>query len=397
MSLSLRNRCDIKEIIPQSYDLGICWFNSILTICLYSQGCRNVLIEVSDTWDKKNKILMILKKFLYKYYYKNENEIRNFFKKLSPEFLLLEFLRTFDVNFLELNKRNIHHVLYEGWYLIYIIIIFKALQIDYKDIIITDKYKYENVLEFININLILNKLKIEKQIEVKNSPVLPNIIVLSHKNQNSFFNNIFENDKELFENNLFISEYDDTNLNEEFIYEDVKYKLDACIIRNYNNNKGHIIAGITCNNKRYVYDGLMGKKQKNPCKLYEFDWNININNSFIIRPDGMCDLEDDIINNKSDEEFYSNQSIFSFNKGAKLLIYVREDYYNKINNQELEISITTPFIDKNELLDYIYNYNDLETLVKKLKKIYVKDITEIENIKDNIEELRNFIINKIIN
>jgi len=397
MSLSLRNRCDIKEIIPQSYDLGICWFNSILTICLYSQGCRNVLIEVSETWDKKNKILMILKKFLYKYYYKNENEIRNFFKKLSPEFLLLEFLRTFDIDFLELNKRNIHHVLYEGWYLIYIIIIFKALQIDYKDIIITDKYKYENVLEFININLILNKLKIEKQIEVKNSPVLPNIIVLSHKNQNSFFNNIFENDKELFENNLFISEYDDTNLNEEFIYEDVKYKLDSCIIRNYNNNKGHIIAGITCNNKRYVYDGLMGKKQKNPCKLYEFDWNININNSFIIRPDGMCDLEDDIINNKSDEEFYSNQSIFSFNKGAKLLIYVREDYYNKINNQELEISITTPFIDKNELLDYIYNYNDLETLVKKLKKIYVKDITEIENIKDNIEELRNFIINKIIN
>ena len=397
MSLSLRNRCDIKEIIPQSYDLGICWFNSILTICLYSQGCRNVLIEVSDTWDKKNKILMILKKFLYKYYYKNENEIRNFFKKLSPEFLLLEFLRTFDIDFLELNKRNIHHVLYEGWYLIYIIIIFKALQIDYKDIIITDKYKYENVLEFININLILNKLKIEKQIEVKNSPVLPNIIVLSHKNQNIFFNNIFENDKELFENNLFISEYDDTNLNEEFIYEDVKYKLDSCIIRNYNNNKGHIIAGITCNNKRYVYDGLMGKKQKNPCKLYEFDWNININNSFIIRPDGMCDLEDDIINNKSDEEFYSNQSIFSFNKGAKLLIYVREDYYNKINNQELEISITTPFIDKNELLDYIYNYNDLETLVKKLKKIYVKDITEIENIKDNIEELRNFIINKIIN
>jgi hypothetical protein len=35
---------------------------------------------------------------------------------------------------------------------------------------------------------------------------------------------------------------------------------------------GHGIAGVTCNGKRYLYNGWVNKKTKLPCPLIEFDW-----------------------------------------------------------------------------------------------------------------------------
>lgn len=395
VSTMIPNNCNNIEVIPQSHDIGICWFNSILTICLYSQGCRRVLLEASHTWDKKNKILMIIKRFIHKYYYKSEAEIKNFFKKLNPEFLLLEFLKTFDLNFLELNKRNIHFIIHEGWVISYIAMVFKALNINYKDIVITEKYKYQDILEYINIGIILYNLKIQNKISVKNPSFVPNLIIYSDKkniNNNDFFNSIIKDNKNIFKFNKFDdSNFDDTRLDQEIIYNGEIYKLDACIMRNYNNltKTGHIIAGITCDGKRYIYDGQKIKGNPNPCKLFEYDWHINENKIFKINYN-TCNLD----------EIYAEDNryqLFSFLKGTRLLIYVKESYYDKQERLRLFFTSSTPILNKKNLLDYIYNFNDLNGIVNKLKSIYTDptDIDEIDRIKGNIRKLRDFIYMKL--
>jgi len=395
MNTIIQNNCNNIEVIPQSNDIAICWFNSIMTICLYSQGCRKVLLEASETWDKKNKILMILKRFIHKYYYKNENEIRNFFKKLSPEFLLLEFLRTFDIDFLELNKRNIHHIIYEGWYTTYMSCILRSLNINYKDIIITDKYKYQDLLEFININFILDKLKIHKRVPLKPISVNPDIILYSDKNNTSIttaINEGIKNNKNFLRINKFNeSDIDNTRMDQEIIYKGEIYKLDACLLGNYNDNliEGHLIAGITCNGKRYVFDGLKLKGNANPCKLFEYDWHINENKTFRINYN-TCAIEEVIVED-------NRYQLFSFFKNTRLLVYVKESYYNETIDDQLRVmfSKSTPNIDKKSLLDYIYNFNDLNAIVNKLKVVYKNDVQEIEQIKGNIRKLRDFIYMKL--
>ncbi len=396
--------CGEIEVIPQSTDLSICWFNAILTICLYSQGCRNVLMEISQTWNTKNiKILGIIKKFLHKYYYSSNDQIKRFYKKLNPEFILLEFLNTFDKDFIKINQTNINHILYDGWLMFYITMVFKALQIDYKDIIITKTHKYQDILDYVNISYILKTLKIDRPIKITRNVTIPNIIILSHKNYtnlNLYFDNIFNN-TDIFENNVLEIKYDDTNLNEEFIYGNETYKLDACILRNYNmqDHMGHIIAGITCNGKRYVYDGLISREKKEPCKLFDFNWNINEDNSFNINRQE-CDIEDHDYLTTEDIKNYDSRNVklFSFSRGARLLIYVREDFYFKDYYEDIiqkSFSSLTPTINKKNLLDIIYNFNDLPLIVKKLKTVYPNDKEEIEEIKTNIIKLRNFIYKKL--
>jgi hypothetical protein len=59
-----------------------------------------------------------------------------------------------------------------------------------------------------------------------------------------------------------------------------KYKLDGCLLSNLasldpNQITGHGLAGVTCNGKRYLYNGWMNKKTKLPCPLMDFDWFSN--------------------------------------------------------------------------------------------------------------------------
>jgi hypothetical protein len=117
-------------------------------------------------------------------------------------------------------------------------------------------------------------------------------------------------------------------------YNGEEYVLDSVIISNYNKpiiGRGHAIAGITCNNERYVYNGWTRFTQDTtmqlanaenhvklrPCELMKFDWNILSNSEFCI------DLMKCKLPKKTVGEENKNLC-FSFAKGERTLVYVKK-------------------------------------------------------------------------
>jgi hypothetical protein len=156
---------------------------------------------------------------------------------------------------------------------------------------------------------------------------------------------------------------------EEINFNGYKYKLDSINIANYNMSnidKGHVIAGITCNNEKYIYNGwskdakvLYNKYAINePCKLQKFDWNINKDEIFGVK-NLNCELLKDIDEKKD--------IVYSFMRGQKVLVYVRIDKNNNKSSSIKSASISSLSKTKKILKDY-YNVKKL----KDFKKIYIK-------------------------
>jgi hypothetical protein len=120
-------------------------------------------------------------------------------------------------------------------------------------------------------------------------------------------------------------------------YNGETYLLDSVIISNYNKpiiGRGHAIAGISCNNERYVYNGWTRFTQDTtmqianianvdnhvklrPCELMKFEWNTMANSEFCI------DLRKCMLPKKMEGEENKNLC-FSFAKGERTLVYIKK-------------------------------------------------------------------------
>jgi hypothetical protein len=121
-----------------------------------------------------------------------------------------------------------------------------------------------------------------------------------------------------------------TSMREKITYNGSEYKLDSVILSNYNIRKdhGHAIAGITCKNKKYIYNGwtrrsmdpMMAKTKitRNiPCELMSYNWNIQKDNDFCLNTKKCIP---DIL------KFFNDDKLcFNFGAGNRILIYIRKD------------------------------------------------------------------------
>jgi len=137
-------------------------------------------------------------------------------------------------------------------------------------------------------------------------------------------------------------------MEEQIFYRGVEYNLDSVILgdikENNMYNSSHIIAGITCKKKRYVYNGWTRSSmdsvmatteitRKIPCELMKYDWNIKNDGDF-------CLNTTKCIPEALKHQLKNTDMCFNFSKGARLLIYVRKDAnyntsadsYNSYNN-----------------------------------------------------------------
>ncbi len=69
---SNQNICHDVITIPQTDNLGTCWFNAVLMSILYSQYSRNLLLTNNNLDKKKDKISKILNQLLKHNYIKYE-------------------------------------------------------------------------------------------------------------------------------------------------------------------------------------------------------------------------------------------------------------------------------------------------------------------------------------
>ena len=123
------------------------------------------------------------------------------------------------------------------------------------------------------------------------------------------------------------------NYKEKMVYNGAEYNLDSVILAsitqtNYYNGS-HMIAGITCKKKRYVYNGWtrtsMDPAMANanitrgiPCELMKHNWSLHDYGSYCLNK-SKCQL--DLIPYNGRDPYMC----FDFSEGIRYLIYVRKD------------------------------------------------------------------------
>lgn len=419
------DKCLNLSVIPQFG--GTCWFNAILMIALYSQNTRKAVLRAAKYWDKSNTFLMILKSILIKYYKEPEN-VQSFFKKIKPEIILFKMLKKYNQDVI-IDKFK-HNLLFDSsnfaWFEIFIIKFFKLLEVNSLDIIYMNGNYYLNYDE--EVNYILdntdNKIKVINNHIYENSVIkknrvttnikkaikkVPDIIIVSHEDINEFVKIIYQpvmtnEEKELFNARNYDCKIKGVNTYDDIIYVNgYKYKLDACTLSNYNTyNRGiHAIAGITCNNKHYVYNGWQegttdpvfayygNSLTTTPCSLMRFDWDLKKDVEFCLNLN-KCKLD------RIRHQITNDDLCFSFGKkinvGRRMLVYVRvkkeelvtEDLENKLTvPKEINISNISNII--NEMHD-IKNMHIL-TIRKKLADFGIHLIDGYQYSRETLEAL----------
>ena len=338
--------CDNYPVIPQFG--GTCWFNTIITACCYSENLKKLMIKKSKNWNKSNSFFKYLKTIL-KYSYSTDNKIKKMFIKQKPEYLLFKYLDYFDKSLKKTMRLMIHyysHNIYALFYynINYIITFFRKIGVKCLDIIILDNDKY--LVDFdknIKLNLRIDTLKqkdysfkidhikyefrsikfeIKDKIKEPNLSKIPEVIVIQPSN---IYN------KDIPDSNLYKYITKDFNIkfnSSDYIeYKGYKYKLDACMLFNYNYKYiNHVILGFTCNNKRYIYNSFnVDKKLKKPCGFYKFNWDINDDTKFYFDYD-KCKIRK--VTDKNIKKIEEKHQVFSFYNKNIACIYVKSNDNN---------------------------------------------------------------------
>ena len=430
------NYCNFVNTIPQFG--GTCWFNSILMASLYSEGSRNLLLKLSKKWDKSNNFLMVIKNILKNHYF-NSTKTNKFFKKVKPEAILFKMLQTFNDKFLkQFLKYKIKHLGYSnlGWYNEDIIKFYKYLGVNCLDIIYLKKnneylinydknFKYKQDTK--NPNQIINEKFTKSNVLLRNFgeeykevkeilDKVPDVLIINHSELNDDYV------KEVEKINISYKKYnreaanahnlktykikqDNTIKNYEKIvnFNGHKYKLDSCLISNYDTDSGigHSIVGLTCRDSGYVYNGwnintvdaaiindLNELKNKNKvCSLMPFEWDLKTNTEFCLNK-SLCKL--DFL-----KENEKQKLCFSFNKGSRILVYVRinANISEENHKYQSESYVSSKYISNmSEIIEDMY---DIKNLTRKelINSLMIYNVIDTDNMTD--DELKNLLLEKI--
>jgi len=179
-------------------------------------------------------------------------------------------------------------------------------------------------------------------------------------------------------------------LKDQIMFNGEEYILDSILLANWNvsaNIPGHAIAGITCNNERYVFNGWTryttdpaliynnlntkyDKKeklemQKVPCELMKYEWNQFTGSDFCINPK-QCSLM------KAIKKDHHKNMCFSFSKGERTFVYVKKSSIT--NLKHLDLAYTPKHRSYNQTLSYATSdLKHIKESVKKPKKPTIVD------------------------
>ena len=420
------NLCNLRLTIPQFG--STCWFNAILMASLWSQGSRKIILKETKNWKKDNIFSKIIKKFLKIYKMSDNAKALKLLHNIKPEeLLLLTINETNDNLFKEIFKKKIQNDGYEelGWHNEYITLFYKGLNVRVLDIICyreNEKFKYlYNFFKYFSLlhieggkkyQDILTKYQFNLKQETENIGIKtilnspenpPDILILYNEDLTSKFVNIMKH---------FFNAYNKNNKNAEKIHSstnfsnytfkgidtyeneiefgDYVYKLDSCLISNYNDvdDVKHSIVGLTCENEKYVYNGWTINNGSNEltssCPLMKYDWNLKRNSDFCLK-DCNIDLQ---IDNKS--------RCYSFNKGNRILVYVKHHLKRTIIDVKEKTQSISSITSNDIKTDRLYN-KDLKSIIYDIHGINELSTDELKNqilifnplLEDYLDEISN--------
>lgn len=340
--------CGKRLVFWGQYRKPTCWFNVLLISLLYSQRNRDLFLRASKKWDTNIELFKLFKHVLKHKYVKSKisDKDYDFFEKYSP-IHILHLLNEYD------NTKFMFTDFTRGYYpMFYITNIYNTFGIsslmisEFKD----GKVGYDlfNDLEKAEYNSNRNN-KIDftlydNEYITSRLNSTPDILIVRIANYN-LTQNRGEYRYFLSLPYYYLSNQSNylniTSHNDNIIFNNQQYILDAVIVKNWNEaDVDHVIAGITCKNERYVYNGWNLNTVNNkrlPCDLFKHRWDVKNTGSFCI-------------NNRTCQLTNSNETTkcYSFSKGERLLIYVK----NNSNRSPLtpeQYTLTPEYISYNSI------------------------------------------------
>lgn len=403
------------SVIPQFG--ATCWFNAILMVSLYSQYTRNVIIKASKKWNKKDSFLMVLKEIL-KNYKKKPEKVQTFFNKIKPEKILLKMLKKYnDYIFMYKMKLNFvktnFDISFASYDFYYINLFLKYININALDILYYENKYLININKYMHKNnyTTYNGNEISKD-TIKILKNVPEVLVITSFLQHNYLHkylDYYNTKTNPFNSLLYDFEISDVYKLEDYItLNGYRYKLDSVIISSYNhiNNMAHTIAGITCNNEKYVYNGFWINDDKKSFSLIKYDWNVNNDKDFCLN----------YITYNLNFNINKNDLCFNFSKKNSYRIFIFTKIDNNVSSHksssknDLELSGVSDIVynqyetiinkmSKEEILSHLkyldIYFNNLKNYSKKdLQKVYIEYINNYLNIpkKTVIQKIKNFLL-----
>jgi len=313
---------------PMQKTKPICWFLAIIVIMFYSQRSRRVIIEASKTWDIRGKtgveriVFSLFENLLYDRYLivgddpHNSQEHETFNEDTFVE--ILQRLREMNSDDFPYNPKD-----NEGYYMdTYIYKLYNLLGVDCKifDMFLDDLYYSSINKEFDLLNVSISNIipLIPTRLETLN----PDIDVYDDKHPPSILIITRVPLLKPFANNKIVDvavKRELTSMKQKITYNGFEYNLDSVYLINVNKGCKHAIVGMTCKQKKFIFNGLHVKLKRNfPCVLMRHDWNIQKDTDFYLW-DNDCELHDKP-QTKADEKRYN------FSEGYdRRFIYVRKN------------------------------------------------------------------------
>jgi hypothetical protein len=322
-------KCSKVITLPQT--AGTCWFNALLMSIFYSEYSRNLLKQKIKKLQKTNPLYDVYNYFndAYEVLTPNRRNVYKGFNQISSE-NILSTLHKFD------NKKFEFDPTVSSGYIgyTYLIKLYELLGIN-------------NILplDYIESNLhasIIPTYRIEhdgnKRVKIQHNKTTSfnfeqfktksyDVIIIYNTNISKL-----RNLNPIVKENYKISETLEIN-NEEYI-------LDSMIFSNFNSdvcNNSHEIAGVTCDTKRFIYNGWirriqnatnMDSVQGYPCELMKYDW-LNEKGDFCLDKRN-CKLP------KPTKIDLKYQVCFNTQKQKSYYIYINKKYIqDKIINEKI--------------------------------------------------------------
>lgn len=326
--------CTNLTVFPQ---IGsTCWFNALLTTLFYSENTRNLLHSKQKDWKMSRTLYKIFKNVLKitAKPYKIKPSAYDFFKVITPEYILLQ-LHEHDKENFNYDPRK-QRGYFNTLYLPRLLSIFGITNIIQLDAVENDNGRYD--LYYSNV---YNGYEL-KAVETSDDPIRGlryyhkynfNKISLPNLQNLDLVTIRFTTEKHHPDNihtrNL---RFEDI-VRDKIFFNGEAYINDCLLLSSYNSkncNKSHAIAGVTCEGKRYIYNGWMrgtsdramnGNNMNDsikdyPCELMEYDW-LNEKISFCLNL-RMCKLD------KSSHDDINKNVCFNIDKGDRTFIYINE-------------------------------------------------------------------------
>jgi len=339
------NSCTDRVTIVQ--EGPTCWFNSLMTALLYSDGMRDVILANMSKWSKSSTHMRIAK--IIKNYFTHENPQRpeltyeRAMSALKPERVLENLHAENPVQF-EFNPHSMEGYMSE----LYLHKLLEYLHV--KDYLILETNQSEKLLHYSFYNGIH---KVEPNGDQKNiyfkNPKPHEVKAALSKAPKVL---IIIRDLTLPPSPSYVT-HETFDALPIITYKNRKYRADSMMLSNFNSYEctiGHSVAGITCKGERYLYNGWTRDTNdvhnrnnkilaKIPCSFIKHDWLDKSKGEFCF-DESTCFIKYKQQNMQPQNRRFVPDVCFSYNKGPRTYVYIRID--NDVKPSKKEKSVCPP-------------------------------------------------------